>query len=126
MPATVLKRKHSLKGKNIFPLLKRLRDNKGDVPSSFARLAQQQRTEEMSKEECMKSFKEITGEKPEEFMDMAGVECTERNARLLLHFTIIFANESGQPGQALGATETVSLLFINRKFMNNFCVYNNG
>ena len=57
MPATVLKRKHSLKGKNIFPLLKRLRDNKGDVPSSFARLAQQQRTEEMSKEECMKSFK---------------------------------------------------------------------
>ena len=82
----------------------------------MARLASHQKTEEMDMSECDRSFKELTGEKGADFLDMAGKEVSQRNMQVLLHLAIIYANQHGQPGQTLHAPETaVSIIQINRK-----------
>ena len=112
MPVTVLKRKHSLKGKNIFPLLKKVKES-DNVAGSLARLATQTKTDDLDEDELRRSFKEITGEKADEFLQMAGKTVDLRNLKMLLHHTIIEANKSGQSGQTPMTPESaVSIISI--------------
>ncbi|KAK3107263.1 hypothetical protein FSP39_010584 [Pinctada imbricata] len=54
------------------------------------------------------AFRELTGERAEEFLEMAGKPENEPSLRMLLHFTILEANKSGQTGQTLATSETTT------------------
>ncbi|XP_062583975.1 uncharacterized protein LOC134245733 [Saccostrea cucullata] len=63
--------------------------------------------EDMPRGELISAFRELTGEDEKEILDMAQKEATEANLRHLLHYTIIQANEVGQPAsQTLQRLET--------------------
>ncbi|OWF47760.1 hypothetical protein KP79_PYT06231 [Mizuhopecten yessoensis] len=48
------------------------------------------------------NFKRLTGDTAREILEMAGKEDTRDNVEVLLHYTILHANEIGQPsGQDL-------------------------
>ncbi len=102
---TVLKRKHSLKGLNLVPLVRRLRtvtESENDMPKDLARADLNTDTESLSNEEMKQSFHAITGEEAVEMLDLAHREENTSNLRLLIHHTVIMANEVGQPrGQTL-------------------------
>lgn len=100
---TTLKRKHSLKGKSILTVIKRTRQN--ELTGSAARMATQVRTEDLDNEELISQFRQITGESANDCLEMAGKAINKRNLVCLLHNTIIYANEVGQPGEQL--TETM-------------------
>ena len=106
---TTLKRRHSLKGGNILPIIKKLRQGDGN-PKEYARVTAGRRTEDMALEDLKVHFENITGEDPREILRMAAKDYTLQEMRLLLHHTIIQANEAGQPrGQDL--REVVSKCF---------------
>lgn len=65
--------------------------------SQLARVKSNTLTEEMSKEELVAAFREITGEDEVGMLDMAHKEASESNLRNLLHYTIVYANEVDQP-----------------------------
>ena len=98
---TVLKKKHSLKDVNILILIKRVRTETGQ-PKEYARILTSKRTEEMPLEELRGHFEGITGEDSRDILKMCDLDFTGDSRRLLLHHTIKFANEFGQPkGQEL-------------------------
>ena len=106
MPATVLRKKHSLKGKNsTMALMKRYRDFKLPTPRgdfSFARLAANKKTEDLSMDELKLGFSTLTGESADDYCGLLSVTVTENNLRQLLHVAILAANELGHPdGQDL-------------------------
>ncbi|KAK3103081.1 hypothetical protein FSP39_016318 [Pinctada imbricata] len=103
MPSITLKRRHSLKGKNILPLVRKMKAvGRGDRMPALARLKSNTPLDEMSRDDVISAFRELTGENEKEILEMAQKECTDGNLRLLLHFGIILANEIGEPtGQAL-------------------------
>ncbi|KAK3107620.1 hypothetical protein FSP39_018487 [Pinctada imbricata] len=120
MPPTILKRKHSLKGKNLFPLVKKVRDFDSEWRGTFAKLTSLQKTEELSKEDCFRAFQEITGEDTKEFISITGKEYNEKNCRvLILHCTIVHANFCGQPGQTPSAPAAV----VSTKFFSKYMRY---
>lgn len=65
--------------------------------SHLTRVKSNTLTEEMSKEELVAAFREITGEDEVGMLDMAHKEASESNLRNLLHYTIVYANEVDQP-----------------------------
>ena len=103
MPSITLKRRHSLKGKNILQLVRKMKAvGRGDRIPALARLKSNAPLDEMARDDVISSFRELTGENEKEILEMAGKECTDNNLRLLLHFSIILANEIGEPtGQTL-------------------------
>ncbi|XP_061181440.1 uncharacterized protein LOC133189995 [Saccostrea echinata] len=105
MPPVVLKRRHSLKGKNIIPIVRKMKTT-GRV-TSFARMKSNICMEDMPRGELISAFRELTGEDEKEILEMAQKEATEANLRHLLHYAIIQANEVGQPAaQTLQRLET--------------------
>ncbi|XP_062591420.1 uncharacterized protein LOC134252893 [Saccostrea cucullata] len=104
MPPAVrtLKRKHSLKGKSILPVIKRNRLN--EVSGSAARMATQVRSEDLDTDELITQFRQITGESAADCLEMAGKVVTKINLIYLLHNAIVYANEVGQPGEPLNET----------------------
>nr|XP_034333807.1 uncharacterized protein LOC117691581 [Crassostrea gigas] len=68
-------------------------------------MATQVRTEDLDNEELISQFRQITGESAADCLEMAGKAINKRNLVCLLHNTIIYANEVGQPGEQL--TETM-------------------
>ena len=98
---TILKKRHSLKDRNILPLIKKVK-GEASSPTEYARVQTSKRTEEMPLEELKGLFDGITGEDAREILKMCEKDFTPESMRLLLHHTIIFANEFGQPkGQEL-------------------------
>lgn len=61
MPPVVLKRWHSLKGKNLIPIVRKMKNGRERI-SQLARVKSNTLTEEMSKKELVAAFTEITGE----------------------------------------------------------------
>ncbi|XP_050416950.2 uncharacterized protein LOC126830595 [Patella vulgata] len=101
MVVTVLKKRHSLKGINPIPLVRRIREGATDV-GELARLQLGERTENVGFQEIQTGFRMVTGEKIDDILGMAGKGLDEASARLALHHTIIYGNEVGQPkGQIL-------------------------
>ena len=102
-PTVILKRRHSLLGKNMLPLVRKLRDFNGDRPiATFARLRSTLATESIPGSELAKHFRDLTGENEKEILEMAGREVTDENLMILLHLSIIYANDIGAPdGQEL-------------------------
>lgn len=95
--ATVLRRRHSLRGKSVVPLVKRLRGAQ-DIRGPMARLARDVRTEEMPRVDLLAAIKRITGEEATDILQMAGVEGppTDEHLQQCLHCSIVEANETGQ------------------------------
>ena len=102
--AAVLKRKHSLKGASLLPLVKRIRANTQPI-TVWARLSKDVDTTNMSKEDFNLAVKWLTGrENDEEVAQM--VQDGESNVdmmRKVLHFAILQANERGQQLQEVQA-----------------------
>ena len=98
--APVLRPKHTLRGKSVTPLIKRLRDN--ERIASFARLARDVDMADMEREDLVTAIKKLTGEAPADLFMMAGKmdSIDEDDLRILLHHTITVANELGQPLEA--------------------------
>lgn len=102
MGPPVLKRRHSLAGKNILPVKRKVRGFRGDRVQNIARVRNNLNTEELLMAELSTLFGELTGENEREVLAMAGREHTEGNLRILLHCSILQANETGEPnGQGL-------------------------
>ena len=96
--APVLRAKHTLKGRSVVPLVKRLR-NGGDIPA-LARLARDVDPEKMSRRDLLAAITKLTGERqPADLWQMAGKgeEPTDDDLRVVLHHSITLANELGQP-----------------------------
>lgn len=109
---TTLKRRHSLVGKNMMPILKKLKSFRGDKVTSCARIKSATPTEELAQNELCKQFRDLTGEDEKEMLEMAGREINDNNLRLLLHFSIIYANENGHPeGQDMQTVSFLRFLF---------------
>lgn len=104
MLPTVLKRKHSLKGKQLLPVIRKLRDiQDAHGIKQLARTSSARRTENMSNEDVLKAVEDLTGENGIELLELAGKDPNDEDfAKLLLHVCILHANEKGQPeGQDL-------------------------
>jgi hypothetical protein len=97
----ILKPRHSLQGKNLLPLVLRLRGVEGVV--DLARLKRGYPLEDYSLEELATEFLGLTGEAVDDILGLAGKDRSVENLRLLVHFTILQANISGAPrGQLFG------------------------
>lgn len=101
---TVFKRKHSLKGKQLLPVIRKLRDiQDAHGIKQLARTSSARRTENMSNEDVLKAGEDLTGENGIELLELTGKDPNDEDfAKLLLHVCILHANEKGQPeGQNL-------------------------
>ena len=99
---TTLKRKHSLKGINILPLIKKVRAEAGQRVPEYARMQVSKQTEEMPLEELKGHFGGLTGEDSREILKLCDLEYLAENMRCLVHHSIMFANGFGPPkGQEL-------------------------
>ena len=68
----MLRKKQSLRGKSMTPLVKRLRA--GEVIPPLERLAREIRTEEMGENDLTQAILRVTGEQPQDLLDMAHIE----------------------------------------------------
>lgn len=104
-PPTILKRRHTLRGKNLLPVIKKLRGMDQPVPQ-LAKFKINTPLEEMERSQVVSAFRDLTGESEKDCLEMAGREITDENLKCLLHLAIIHANEFGQPdGQNLETIE---------------------
>lgn len=102
----VLKRRHSLIGKNHLPLLVALKAN--HVPKEFARMTAETPLVDLDEDQLEEAFNSLTGERATQILSLAERENNLQNLRLLLHFTILKANEVGQSN----GQELVSSIFV--------------
>ena len=86
-------------------MMKRFKDFKLPSPRgdfSYARLANNKKTEDLSIDELKLGFSTLTGESAEDYCGLLSVTVSENNLRQLLHVAILTANELGHPdGQDL-------------------------
>ena len=94
--APVLWTKHTLRGKSIVPLVKRLRT--AERIGVRARLARDEDPDQMLKDDLVVAITGLTGEQPNEVWQMAsrGEDPDEEDLRYILHHAITLANELGQ------------------------------
>lgn len=114
---TVLKKRHSLRGIKLFPVIKHIKQGQSEQLKEYARLHKDMKTRELELESIKKSVRDLTGEELVKILDLADRELDVREATWTLHCLIIYTNEVGQPkgqelvdqSQTLGAsTSTVS------------------
>lgn len=99
---TVLRKRHSLKGLKLLPVIKKVRGGRPEGLKEFARMSKEKKTDVLELEEIENIVNSLTGENMIELLELAGRDIDVNEARWLLHCLIIFANEVGQPrGQAL-------------------------
>ena len=110
-PYTVLKRRHTMIGKNLLKKKKKVKSHNPREKIVLARVKSNIPLEDMSAEDLCAKFRELTKENEKDILEMAGVKDPSiNNLRLLMHYTILGANEMGQPaGQLL--QDDVSILF---------------
>ena len=118
MHATVLQKKHSLKGRySTMALMKRYKNFKLSSPRgdfSYARLAANKKTNELSMDELELGFSTLTGESADDYCGLLSVTVTKNNLRQLLHVPILTANKLGHPdGQDLRVS-CLKLLLAHR------------
>jgi hypothetical protein len=110
LPA-VLKRRHSLKGHNVYQLIKRFAE--AEMPKEHARFHRDTPLDEMATEELSAEFKRITTEDMDGILGCMGKSSTDSNRLLLAHSAILMANEIGQPsGQDLQVREIISYFLV--------------
>ncbi|XP_064649562.1 uncharacterized protein LOC135501392 isoform X2 [Lineus longissimus] len=98
---TVLKRRHTLRGRDLLPLLANFKAADA-APREFARMVVNQDISTLPIADVKRHFTDLTGTSPDSIMDLADRESNLDNNRLLLHRAIIYANEVGHPrGQEL-------------------------
>jgi hypothetical protein len=68
----------------------------------MAKLARDQRTEDMTEQDVTDAIRRLTGEEPRELLQMAGRQATLEELRRALHHTIVMSNELGQHLEAEG------------------------
>ena len=98
-------------GKKYIPVVK---ESEGERQcGGFASKAGDTNKDELDEDELRRSFKEITGEKADEFLEMAGKTVDMRNLKMRLHHTVNEVNKSRQSGQTpMTAESAVSVIFI--------------
>ncbi|XP_056015651.1 uncharacterized protein LOC125660664 [Ostrea edulis] len=98
-----LKKRHSLKGLSVLPVLRKVKDGLLENVKELARVAVGRRTETMQLKDISKAVVDLTGEPMDELLELAGKDIQDLDAaKLLLHYCILAANEKGQPkGQIL-------------------------
>nr|XP_034307343.1 uncharacterized protein LOC117682886 [Crassostrea gigas] len=101
--SVVLKKRHSLKGLTLLPVIRKVKDEQLENVRELARISVGKRTETMQLRDIAKAVMEITGEPMDEFLELAGKDLRDFDAtKLLLHYCVLAANERGQPkGQVL-------------------------
>ena len=111
-PPTVLKKRHSLVGKNaVVMLIRKVKHEQ--KPHQLARVKINKQTEEMELGDICDNIKMLTGEDAEELLSMASVDHNAENTKLLLHWVVICANEHGQPeGQDLESSDVSCFTFV--------------
>ncbi|KAK3107550.1 hypothetical protein FSP39_017076 [Pinctada imbricata] len=114
----VLKKRHSLHGKNLLPLIMRFKE--ADIEDievdSLARLKEEHRLERYTIEELEGEFYSLCGEKVEDFYQLAGKSRSKESAMVLLNMAIHLANEIGAPrGTPLQPLTPNSATTSNRK-----------
>lgn len=106
----ILRKDHSLEGRNVVPVIKALRAFKGTLPTPLARLRKDHPLEKYSKGELVGHLEGLLGTEASDILELAGVQGAEDpqtvDAGILvftLHLAILEANLKGQPrGTALG------------------------
>lgn len=87
-------------------LLKKIKTFRRERVPKLARIKNSLPTEELSGEELCNHFKKLMGENEKEVLELAGKDVNAASLRLLLHFTILLANEkcqsNGQDLQEVG------------------------
>nr|XP_034312443.1 uncharacterized protein LOC117684419 [Crassostrea gigas] len=84
---TVLKRRHTLKGVKLMPVLKNIRGGQPEALKDFARI---------ELPDIEKHVRELSGEELEDIVQMDVRELNVQEARWVVHSLILFANEVGQ------------------------------
>lgn len=108
LPA-VLKKKHTLKGVRLLPIIKRVKTGQPTSLKEYARVQKDVKTEGLGRDEIAQHVLNITGEELGEILQLADRDDTIEEARWVLHCIILYANEYGQPsGQNLSEPEPVS------------------
>ncbi|XP_065932254.1 uncharacterized protein [Magallana gigas] len=99
----VLKKRHSLKGLNLLPVIRKVKDGRLENVKELARLSVGKRTEALQLKDIAKAVMEMTGEPMDELLELAGRDIRDYDAaKLLLHYCVLAANERGQhKGQVL-------------------------
>ncbi len=100
----ILRKDHSLIGRNPLPVVRALRGFKGELPSPLARLRRDHSLDKYQPEELVQQIEGILGIPAGEVLEMAGVEGAEDptsvakdNLVFCLHVCICEANAKGQP-----------------------------
>ncbi|XP_076072272.1 uncharacterized protein LOC143044226 [Mytilus galloprovincialis] len=103
----VLKKRYSLKGMKLVPVIKRIRPGQPESLKGLARMNKELKTENLNMEEIAQHVKVLTGEDLDEICQLSGRSDDDvGEARWILHSLIIYANEFGQPkGQDLQVSE---------------------
>ncbi|XP_052707246.1 uncharacterized protein LOC128182570 isoform X2 [Crassostrea angulata] len=99
----VLKKRHSLKGLTLLPVIRKVKDGRLENVKELARISVGKRTEALQLKDIAKAVMEMTGEPMDELLEFAGKDIRDYDAaKLLLHYCVLAANERGQPkGQVL-------------------------
>ena len=66
-----LKKRHSLKGLTLFPVLRKMKD--GGSVKEFARISSTKKTDSLTLRDIGKAITDITGEPMDELMELAGL-----------------------------------------------------
>ena len=71
---TVLRKKHSLKGVKLLPVLKKIRGGKPEGLKEFSRVSKDKKTENLEFEEIEILVNTLTGENVVELLELAGLQ----------------------------------------------------
>ena len=107
-PATFLKHGHSLKGKDILPVVMRIRQCVDDRPeeADLASVSRKYSLASYSAPELKTEFSKLTGYQLEEVLQVAGLQPTRQECLLALHCAVLQANAAGAPeGSSLASPD---------------------
>ena len=106
--ATVLRKGHTLKGKSLLPLIRRIKDEAPDAGRALARTSRDIRTEDLTEEQLREAILGLTGlagDQVAELLDLAGRPHDVEHLRRVLHYAVVIANEQGQKRPAGPTTQ---------------------
>jgi hypothetical protein len=104
-PLTTLKRNHSLRGKDLFPLLMRFREERSLLPV-LAGLSRSRPVDGLEVSELKAAIQDLTGRTASDLCSLAGKDEDRNSLRHCLHLVIIHSNEVGAPqAESIGQEE---------------------
>lgn len=108
----VLRKRHTLVGVDLIPLMKRIRDADQDDYKGLASMTSENPTEDLTMDQLAKNFRQLSGRSIDDVLQLSNREINIANSRLALSLAIVYANEVGFPaGQKL--VEPVSILRVD-------------